>query len=231
MMLSTSKKQDRRGKEAVFLDCLHFNMTDKILLMKHLKEKYGSEEVLVCRTPQAADVPDLFSAMSGNYYKELARISRYVKRCDAEYNLIYLQLIAYVVVNSLDGTKFYVARRIGGDKRLAGKWSFFGGHINPCDMGIDTVLNAAQRELHEETDCRVEGELQYMGMVRDDCGPTPEHLGIVFVARTNDVTIKETDKLEGQWMTRKELFAHYNDFENWGRYIIDYLYEEIIKDA
>ena len=205
-------------------------MTDKIMLMKMLREKYGDEEVLVCETPKAAKVPDRFTTRNKSLYPELARQGRFIKRCDAEYNPIFLQLIGYIVVCDPEEEKFFVARRIGGESRLAGKWSFFGGHTNPCDMGVDTVMNGAMRELNEEVDCSlVDDTLQYMGMVRDDTGPTPEHLGVVFKARTMDAAVKETDNLEGVWMTRKDLFSHYNDFEAWGRYVIDYLYEEMMR--
>lgn len=201
-------------------------MTDKVQQLEKLRKKYGDEEVLVCHKTSAFDVKDKFSVAKKDVYTNLARTGRFIKRYDAEYNPVYLQLIGYVVVTDLSENLFFVSRRKAGEERLKGKWSFFGGHTNPCDMGLDTVMNAAIRELNEEVDCDVCGPLQYRGLVRDDLGPTPEHLGVVFQASVNKATIKETNNLEGRWMNKKELFSHYQDFEAWGQYIIDHIYEE-----
>ena len=201
-------------------------MTDKVQQLEKLRKKYGDEEVLVCHKTSAFDVKDKFSVAKKDVYTNLARTGRFIKRYDAEYNPVYLQLIGYVVITDLSENLFFVSRRKAGEERLKGKWSFFGGHTNPCDMGLDTVMNAAIRELNEEVDCDVCGPLQYRGLVRDDLGPTPEHLGVVFQASVNKATIKETNNLEGKWMNKKELFTHYKDFEAWGQYIIDHIYEE-----
>lgn len=205
-------------------------MTDKIFLMKQLREKYGDEEVLVCQTSQASNVADRFTTPKKDVYTKLARTGKFIKRCDAEYNPVFLQLIGYVVVTDFTGENYFVSRRKQGEERLQGKWSFFGGHVDPSDMGIDTVLNAALRELGEEVDFGTCDTMKYCGLVRDDGGPTPEHLGVVFQAYVDYATIKEEDNLEGKWMTKKELFAHYNDFEAWGQYIIDHIYESMINE-
>lgn len=197
--------------------------------MQKLKGKYGDEEVLVCRTSQASKVEDMFIPARPDLYKNLARQSSYIKRCEAEYNPLYLQLVSYVIASNLTGDLFFVSRRKAGDERLVGKWSFFGGHINPCDLGLDTVMNAAVRELNEEVDCEVYGKLKFRGTVRDDNGPTSEHIGMVFQAYVGKAAIKETTALEGQWMTKAELFQHYNDFEAWAQYIIDALYAEMTE--
>lgn len=204
-------------------------MTDKVLLKK-LREKYGDEEVLVCQTSLTKKIPDRFSPWGKTIYSDFARLGWFIRRSDAEYNLTFMQLVGYVVVCDADEENFFVSQRISGDERLKGQYSFFGGHVSPCDMGPDTVLNAATRELDEELyGMLLDDELQFMGMVRDNAGPTSEHLGVVFKAHAMSAQVKETDKLKGIWMSKSELFSHYNDFEAWGRYIIDYLYEEMIN--
>ena len=79
--------------------------------MQKLREKYGDEEVLVCRSSQASNIEDKFIPARADLYKNLARQSSYIKRCDAEYNPIYLQLVSYVVVSNLTGELFFVSRR------------------------------------------------------------------------------------------------------------------------
>lgn len=198
---------------------------------RKLREKYGDEEVLVCRNAVCSGIGDRFTTPREETYRNVARQSSFIRRCDAEYNPLFLQLISYIVVTNRSGQKFFVSRRKGGDERLRDTLAFFGGHINPCDMGKDTVMNAAIRELNEEVKCDMPDTLEYMGFVRDNGSPTSEHVGIVFQARVKKATIRETDNLEGEWMTKKDLFSHYNDFESWGRYILDYLYEEAIQYA
>ena len=155
---------------------------------------------------------------------------RFIMRHDAEYNRDFFQLIPYVLVLNSKGDKVYAARRIGGDKRLIGKWSFFGGHINPCDQDGERniVENAAIRELGEELHYTPlkDSKLTLHGSVQDMASETAEHLGFVYAVNVSRARVRETDNLEGKWMTFSEMINNYSDFEGWAKFIIDYLFEQ-----
>lgn len=195
-----------------------------------LKKKYGEEEVLVFTRDLASKFHDMFTPKKfrTEYYplQNISKHVKYIKRYDAEYNYAVMQLISYILIVNHDNTKIFVSKRIAGDKRLKGTLSFFGGHINPCDMSSDIAFTAANRELNEEVRFqRCKNTLtEYMGVVRDDSGNTSEHLGVVFYAFVNWAKVREVANLEGTWMNFDQLINNYGYFENWARYIIDYIF-------
>ena len=167
-----------------------------------------------------------------NANKELSYFNssgHYIYRYEAEENPAFQQLIPYVVIRDLSKEKFYISKRIKGDDRLQGKLSIgFGGHLSPedCYGEINIIYSGLKRELSEEVyidDSDITPS--FLGYVRDLSGSTSDHLGFVFTVETNNVFIKEDDALQGQWMMLSELVDRYYEFENWGRYIIDYFYE------
>lgn len=203
-------------------------MVDPFIRAK-LKKKYPNEQVLVVPYSDISEsVPDGFAP--GNMIDPCSfGNSRFVMRHDAEYNDALIQIIPYVVVTNSKHSKVYVSKRIAGDERLKAKWSFFGGHINPCDSGKrGYVLNAAMRELNEELDIRIKkgSALKELGTVRDIISHTKEHIGIVHEAVAVSARIREKDNLEGKWMSIEELTTRYNEFESWARHIIDWIFVE-----
>jgi predicted NUDIX family phosphoesterase len=85
----------------------------------------------------------------------------------------------------------------------------------------------------EELDIEPLTRATYMGTIRDITSSTNDHFGLVFNVKAQEglVTIKETDKLVGEWMTYQELFDNYSKFENWSKYIIDHFYETSVKNT
>lgn len=194
-----------------------------------LKRKYGNEQVLVMLTQDVQSVPDGFSLdIDKNIKTRIWSSHRFIYRYDAEYNLALTQLIPYVVVTNTNEDKLYVAERISGEERLRKTFQLgCGGHVNPSDvMGFDTIGTAAIREMNEELviDTNTD-EIYLLGTVRDLSSSTKEHLGIVYLVHSDDVSIREKNTLRGQWMNMSDLILNYEKFESWARYIIDHLFK------
>ena len=162
----------------------------------------------------------------------------FLERRWAERDSSFKQVIPYTLVTS--GDHVLLLRRLGkgGEARLHGKLSVgVGGHINPVDLDGETdgvpgdVLEAGcRRELEEEIEIRSPYELRTVGVINDDASDVGSvHFGLVNVARCErpEVSIRETDMLEGQFVTRDELAetvrTERHRFETWSALILDRL--------
>ena len=195
-----------------------------------LKEKYGDEKVFVITPDVVSGIPDKFTKQrhDANIWSKYDNIGKYIPRWQAEYNYAFQQLIPYFLVCNQDETKYFVSKRLKGDHRLNNKLSLgFGGHIDECDGYNECVLHALGREMNEELIIEPISKAQFIGTIRDLTSDTNDHFGLAFIIKAEEdkVEINEKDKLEGVWMSKEELFEHYYSFENWSKYIIDYLYE------
>ena len=191
--------------------------------------KYPTEQVFI--VPRSdGNFPDRFSFRpTEDLMKFQKGNGRFIMRHDAEMNCDFYQLIPYIIVLNRTGDKVYVARRIGGDKRLEDKWSFFGGHINPEDFNdkASVIENAAYRELGEElnyTPVSKNEALSFRGTIMDRQSATSEHIGFVYSIKAHSVSVRETDNLKGAWMSFDEMVENYSAFESWAKYIIDYIF-------
>ena len=188
-------------------------------LRASLAAKYGYEQIYVMPFSSLTEVPDRFSSIVP---KKIARGGLYMRRSDAEYNMSVVQPIPYILVVNSDEDKIYVTKRIAGEERLKDSLSLgCGGHVNPCDAGANLLINAALREMNEELELELINKLKIIGTVRDLRSPTAEHLGVVMIAKSDNVSIKESKNLEGQWMSFLDLVANYSKFESWARILID----------
>ena len=150
-------------------------------------------------------------------------------RADAEEDITFQQIIPYVLVKTTDG-KFFVTRRINGEQRLQGKLSLgVGGHINPCDDTRDgcekMIKNGLERELAEEVKIPKVRKIRIYeyGTVRDLQSTTPDHIGIVFIQEVDspkNIKVRETENLEGLWMTIDELKKNLSSLESWAKLIV-----------
>lgn len=124
----------------------------------------------------------------------------------------------------------YAAKRIAGDSRLVQRYSLgFGGHINPCDSNGNVIINAANRELDEETVLTGKSNLTPLGLIRDVGSETSEHIGIVFVVTCDTAEINERESLSGVWMSMGELMHHYGSYERWSQFIINHMYANTVR--
>lgn len=204
-------------------------------LKKQLEAKYGNEQVFAVPLNETLHIDDRFT----ENYKEILcdadlltlrqwdAKGKFILRSDAEYDPTLQQLIPYVLIQDVTGTKFYVSRRIAGEERLKNTLSLgFGGHINPIDGTRDIIMKSFERELNEEVFIkRKKVPTRFLGYVRDLSSPTKDHLGFAFAVTARYVKIKEYNVLEGSWMTLQDLVDNYYKFEGWARYVIDYLFE------
>ena len=150
----------------------------------------------------------------------------YMPRAEAEEQPAFKQIIPYVILRQ--GDKIFVTRRLnkGGEARLHGKISIgVGGHINPVDEQGDMLMKGLWREIHEEVELHSHGELCSCGFINDDSNSVGSvHLGACFTLETEGaVKVKETEKLEGLWMTLPELEENYDYMETWTQIALEVL--------
>ena len=155
------------------------------------------------------------------------------RRGDMEEDTSYLQPIPYTVIKQ--GNKYFTYTRLegGGESRLHGKSSIgIGGHANNTEYAwsfehLLAVNNS--RELEEEVFIRDENgeeidfhyeltkESVITGLMYNQTTEVDSlHLGvlnIISIPETWTVEPKETDTLEGKFLTKKEIQEL--DLENW----------------
>ena len=127
-----------------------------------------------------------------------------------------------------DEDRIFLMRRtkVGRDERLRERWTIgIGGHINPGDGDI---VGGLRREWREELKADFEPDFELVGLLNDDSDPVGAvHVGVVFraEARGRPVAIRETDKLEGAFVTPAQAMRVYDVMETWSSLLIDYLME------
>lgn len=155
------------------------------------------------------------------------RMHEFLPRPVAEESPEYKQLIPYVILRQRD--KVFVTRRLnkGGEKRLHGLLSIgVGGHINPVDgEEADVLMRALRREIDEEVAIESHGELIPCGFINDDSNAVGSvHLGACFTLEVSgEVSVRETEKLEGLWMTVSELINDRDRMESWSQIALEVL--------
>lgn len=203
--------------------------------LKELKDKYGDEEVFAVPYQHTEGIKDGFQRFNSRKAQDIIRNTmahgKFLLRAAVEEDMSFQQIIPYILICNEDASKFFVTRRIDGEKRLLGSLSLgIGGHLNPCDKGFmgdgfSTFMNGLKREENEETNV---GEVsrdihEPYGTVRDLGSSTPDHIGFVYlhhVHNTEKVEVREKDTLEPLWMTKEELVRNYEKFESWAQLII-----------
>lgn len=155
----------------------------------------------------------------------VARDGVYLDRSIAEMDPTHKQLIPYVVVR--DGDHVYLMQRTdaGGDARLHGKASIgVGGHLNPVDDGEDPLMSGLRREWDEELVADWEPEFTLVGLLNDDSNRVGAvHLGVVFTVEADGrpVTVRERDKLTGEFVDADAVRAAWDRLETWSQLVAD----------
>lgn len=151
----------------------------------------------------------------------------FMPRPDAENNPEYKQVIPYVAVTR--GDEVFVMRRLkkGGEARLHGLLSFgVGGHINPGDdRREEALMNGLRREVDEEVFVEKELSLTPRGIINDDTNEVGKvHLGYFFVMEVSgEVSVRETGKLSGEWVSREKLNELRDGMETWSALTLEAL--------
>lgn len=177
----------------------------------------------------------------GRWIDTIRQRAFFLERRHAEQDAAFKQVIPYTMV--LHGDEVLLLRRLdkGGEARLHGKLSIgVGGHINPVDLDgqagapADVLDAGCRRELEEEIAIEGAFTLHTVGIINDDASDVGSvHFGLVNVARCEspNVKIRETEVLEGQFVTRAALAELARNerprFETWSALILDRLDEAL----
>lgn len=193
-------------------------------------------KILVIPTSKFTDLIEYGDATNLNVIRNLINTyGLYIEREDAEKDPTYLQIIPYTVCKK--GTDIFAYTRLkkGAESRLHSKMSIgVGGHVdklNGYQTNWDTTQTTIINELYEELNIEATTEFihpTYTGIViydpSNDVGKV--HLGIVYQVQLDnrEVTVRETEKLEGKFYTHSEIEALSKDdncFENWSKIVIE----------
>jgi predicted NUDIX family phosphoesterase len=161
-----------------------------------------------------------------SYLDLIASHAEFRPRAQVEDDPSWKQVIPYVVLRDR-GSLFLMRRtRAGGDRRLHERYSIgIGGHVNPGDGGLAGGL---LREWTEELDADWTPDFQLVGLLNDDTDPVGAvHLGVVFRAdaRGRAVRVRESEKLEGEFVAPVQILRVYDRLETWSSLLYDYLTE------
>ena len=163
-----------------------------------------------------------------------------VRRGDAENNEEWKQPIPSVILKRGDEVFVYKRLHGGGEVRLHDQLSIsVGGHMNRINdvrnWETNLMINL-QRELHEEVDIQInditeskEDSYAYemvpklIGLINDDSNDVGlHHIGILYLLELPEyaeVTVRETDQLEGYWLRIKDLTKSplFESLESWSQ--------------
>jgi predicted NUDIX family phosphoesterase len=150
----------------------------------------------------------------------------FLPRTEVEEDPSYQQIIPYIIFRS--GDRYFATQRTaqGSDARIHHLWSLgVGGHINPIDAS-DPLAEGLKREWEEEVAYSGEFSPQLLGLLNDDSDPISQvHLGVVYLVdgASDQIAVRETDKLRGQLLTLDELDDPGRNLETWARIVLGHL--------
>jgi len=163
-----------------------------------------------------------------NYYVDLIKKNcEFKRRGDMENDPSWQQIIPYIVFNYNDKYFLYHYLKHAGEQRLLNDYIIgVGGHINKDDvrMGEDILDAGRDREWDEEVEYKGKIEKKLIGILNDDRRPVESvHLGLVYLFKgdSQDIKVKETDKMEGEMFDLKELGKKIPGTEGWAPIIYD----------
>ena len=183
-------------------------------------------DILVVKTAALAPwIEGRYGLITGCGEEIAALVEReheFLPRPDMELDPGYRQIIPYVAVTR--GDEVFATRRLsaGGEARLHGKLSLgVGGHIERGDdetrEGI--LMRALEREVAEEVGVERVVSLTPLGVINEEGDEVGRvHLGFLFrMEVAGEVSVRETDKLEGKWLKISALGRYAPDMEGWSR--------------
>lgn len=195
------------------------------------------DELFQGRYPHGLEVGD--ELVLAEQVARILELGFFVERRHAERDWTMKQVIPYCVVTrrrEVDGmqrAEVFRTRRLakGGETRLHGKRSIgIGGHLNPVDAP-DVVARGLRREVEEELVLDGIWTARAVGLLNDDATDVGAvHVGLVQVVEIDgDASVRETDTLEGAWVSVEELAescrAERASYETWSALVIDRMSE------
>lgn len=153
-----------------------------------------------------------------NYYIDLIKNnSEFKRRGDVENNINFQQIIPYIIFSF--GEKYFVYNYLASvtEQRLVNNYQIgIGGHINSEDGDNGDIINLGMmREWNEEVDYKgniLEKEL--VGIIADSSRPVESvHVALVyhFKGDSSEISISETDRMEGKLMDLKDIGEYIKD--------------------
>lgn len=148
----------------------------------------------------------------------------FLPRDQAEYDATAKQIIPYVVVRQA-GRYFLLRRkRKQTEARLHDKLSLgVGGHIDTAEETSSDPLTAGLlRELAEEVSVERVVSLRCVGVLNENNGGVSDyHAALVYLLEAEGaVTVRETEKMSGDWATVAELEAVAERLETWSQIVL-----------
>jgi predicted NUDIX family phosphoesterase len=156
------------------------------------------------------------------------------RRGDVETDKSWKQPIPSVIITRGDEVFVYKRLHGGGEERLHDQLSItVGGHMNRVNgirnWGINLLKNV-QRELYEEVSIVGKHTLPgLVGLINDDSNDVGlHHIGILFkleIPDDTEVTVRETDQLEGYWIRKQDLTKSplFEGLESWSKFALEVL--------
>lgn len=149
----------------------------------------------------------------------------YHPRAEAEYDSTVKQIIPYVILRQQG--RYFLLRRLKKqtETRLHDKLSLgLGGHINPTEEAeADVVQAGLLRELSEEVNVAHIASLTRIGFLNENNGGVSDyHAALVFLLEAEGtVTVRETEKMTGTWVTPQALVPLLPQLETWSKIIAE----------
>jgi len=169
-----------------------------------------------------------------DYYVDLIKENyEFKRRGDMETDLLYQQIIPYILFKYQDKYFLYKYLKKAGEQRLLNDYIIgVGGHINKDDVreGEDVLEAGRDREWNEEVEYKDEFvSKKLVGILADNGRPVESvHLGLVYVfeGSTPNIIVKETEKMTGEMVSPQELAEKAPSTGGW----VPIIYNEYIKN-
>jgi len=194
---------------------------------EQLKAKYGDVEVFVVSNELTKDFDTFVELDKNNKYSDIFNsVGKFIPRYDAELNFENRQIIPYCLVKCEEN--YFITRRLEGDVRLTGKYSLgVGGHLERVDgTDNDYIKSGMMRELDEEIS--IKSSIKSIDLIGIICSNNTEvdsvHLGLVYVVDVSglDVSVKETETLVGDWISKSDLLNFDGELESWSKIAVEH---------
>jgi len=179
----------------------------------------------------ATPLPQGFLPSAEDIYALILSNHAYETRFELENDPSRKQPIPYVVVSSERGIFCMARKSAQTEARLHGKLSIgVGGHISEeSEFGqTDAIESGMWRELHEELHINGAQSCRFRGVLNDDSNEVGQvHIGLVFtvLAEADQVSVRETEKMEGFWISLEELSREKARLESWSALLLQTLPE------
>lgn len=203
------------------------NKMDEIIIVAPREEVFKKEMLCFQGTVSDLNVVEFIMANIDSSFSTM-------RRGDAEENKDFKQPIPYAVLKR--GKEIFVYERLkgAGETRLHNKLSLgVGGHMNEIEGDlsfIELVTENLFREIDEELQVD-DGpfDTNIIGLINDDEDEVGQvHIGIlaiIEISEEQNVTVKETEELAGQFLSIEKLKEKetYERLENWSKIVVDIL--------